>query len=96
VFRVEGNRAVLALLRAVEVYEIERIDFAEAYLVACAESTGVERVASFDRSLDRVHTVERVAPARTAALAQAEFLAPVVRRARPPSSTTTERERQQP
>jgi predicted nucleic acid-binding protein len=50
------------LLRAVEVYETERIDFAEAYLVACAESTGVGRVASVDRSLDRVHTVERVEP----------------------------------
>jgi hypothetical protein len=35
-------RLLLALLlRAVEVYETERIDFAEAYPVACAESTGV-------------------------------------------------------
>lgn len=50
------------LLRAVEVYETDRIDFAEAYLVACAESTGVAKIASFDRSLDRVHTVERVEP----------------------------------
>jgi predicted nucleic-acid-binding protein len=48
------------LLRAVEVYESDRIDFAEAYLVACAESTGVNKVASFDRSIDRVATVERV------------------------------------
>ena len=52
------------LLRAIEVYEIERIDFAEAYLVACAESTGVGKVASFDRSIDRVKTVERVEPPR--------------------------------
>lgn len=50
------------LLRAVEVYETDRIDFAEAYLVACAESTGVGTVASFDRSLDRVSTVERIEP----------------------------------
>ena len=50
------------LLRAVEVYETARIDFTEAYLVACAESTGVGRVASFDRSIDRVGTVERVEP----------------------------------
>jgi len=50
------------LLRAVEVYETDRIDFAEAYLVACAESTGIGRIASFDRSIDRVHTVERVEP----------------------------------
>lgn len=53
------------LLRAVEVYETDRIDFAEAYLVACAESTGVARVASFDRSIDRVGTVERIEPPGT-------------------------------
>jgi predicted nucleic acid-binding protein len=50
------------LLRAVEVYEMDRVDFAEAYLVASAESTGVGRIASFDRSLDRVHSVERIEP----------------------------------
>ncbi|OHU92311.1 PIN domain-containing protein [Mycobacterium talmoniae] len=50
------------LLRAIEVYEIDRIDFAEAYLVACAESTAVGRVASFDRSLDRVTTIQRIEP----------------------------------
>ena len=50
------------LLRAVEVYEIDRLDFAGAYLVACAESTGIGRVASFDRSIDRVSTVERIKP----------------------------------
>jgi predicted nucleic acid-binding protein len=50
------------LLRAVEIYEIERLDFAEAYLVANAESSGVAQVASFDRSIDRVHTVERIEP----------------------------------
>ena len=50
------------LLRALEVYEIDRIDFAEAYLVASAESTGVNRIASFGRSIDRVRTVERVEP----------------------------------
>lgn len=50
------------LLRAVEVYETERIDFAEAYLVACAESTSVGKIASFDRSIDRVDTIERIEP----------------------------------
>lgn len=50
------------LLRSIEVYEIERLDYAEAYLVACAESTGVPRIASFDRSIDRMNTVERVEP----------------------------------
>ena len=50
------------LLRSVEVYETDRLEFAEAYLVACAESTGVMRVASFDRSIDRVSTIERIEP----------------------------------
>lgn len=50
------------LLRAVEVYETDRIDFAEAYLVACAETTGVGKVASFDRSIDRISTIERIEP----------------------------------
>lgn len=50
------------LLRAIEVYESDRLDFAEAYLVACAESTGVGSVASFDRSIDRVRTVARIEP----------------------------------
>ena len=50
------------LLRAVEVYETDRVDFAEAYLIACAETTGVGAVVSFDRSIDRVSTVERIEP----------------------------------
>ena len=51
------------LLRAIEVYEIDRLDFAEAYLVACAETTGVYEVASFDKSIDRIKTIRRVDPA---------------------------------
>lgn len=55
------------LLRAIEVYEFDRLDFAEAYLVGCAESTGVGRVASFDRAIDPVTTVERLEPCSSAA-----------------------------
>ena len=50
------------LLRALEVYEVERIDFADAYLVASAEASGVETIASFDRAFDRVATVRRIEP----------------------------------
>lgn len=50
------------LLRALEVYEFDRLDFAEASLVAGAERAGVGAVASFDRSIDRVRTVERIEP----------------------------------
>ena len=70
----ETLRAVLAfpsiqvvdaalLQRAVEVYDVDRLDFADAYLVASAERTGVGQIASFDRALDRVATVRRVEPA---------------------------------
>jgi len=48
------------LLRAIELYEHARLDFAEAYLAAAAELSGVESVASFDRTLDRVDTIRRV------------------------------------
>lgn len=52
------------LLRAIEVYEVDRIDFAEAYLVASAERSDIGAIASFDRSIDRVKTVRRVEPPR--------------------------------
>jgi predicted nucleic-acid-binding protein len=51
-----------SLLRALEVYEVDRLDFAEAYLVAQAEATGVGAVLSFDRSIDRISTVRRQEP----------------------------------
>ncbi len=50
------------LLRALETYEVERLDFAEAYLVASAEATGIGAILSFDRSIDRVGSVTRVEP----------------------------------
>ena len=69
----ETLRAVLAfsairvvddelLHRAVEVYDVHRLDFADAYLVASAERSGIGVVASFDRAIDRVGTVRRVEP----------------------------------
>ncbi|MGH9041457.1 MAG: PIN domain-containing protein [Acidimicrobiia bacterium] len=53
------------LLRAIEVYEVDRLDFAEAYLVASAERSGINTVVSFDRSIDRVTTVRRLEPGAT-------------------------------
>ncbi len=50
------------LLRAVALYEGERLDFADSYLVACAETTGVGRVASFDKAISRIPKVERIEP----------------------------------
>ena len=51
-----------SLLRALEVYELESVDFAEAYLVAQAEATGVGTIASFDRSIDRESSIARRDP----------------------------------
>jgi predicted nucleic acid-binding protein len=50
------------LHRTVELYEVHGLDFADAYLVAIAERTGVGVVASFDRGIDRVGTVRREEP----------------------------------
>ncbi len=50
------------LLRALEVYEVDRLDFAEAYLVAQAEATGIEQILSFDKSIDRISTITRHEP----------------------------------
>ena len=50
------------LLRALEIYELDRLDSAEAYLVAQAEATGVREVLSFDRSIDRIETIARREP----------------------------------
>jgi predicted nucleic acid-binding protein len=50
------------LLRTLEIYEQYRTHFAESYLAACAELSGVGVVASFDRDIDRVPTVRRLEP----------------------------------
>jgi predicted nucleic acid-binding protein len=55
-----GGRSVSTASGA--VFEAEGPDFAEAYLVALAEASGIGQIASFDRSLDGVHSVTRVEP----------------------------------
>ena len=50
------------LLRSLEIYERDRLDFAESYLVASAESTNVMQVISFDRSIYRVQSIKRIEP----------------------------------
>ena len=50
------------LLRALTIYEIDRLDFAEAHLAAQAEATGIGEILSFDRSIDRLPTVTRREP----------------------------------
>jgi hypothetical protein len=50
------------LLRSLELFETERLGFAEAYQVASTEATGVAAAMSFDRTSDRVKTMERIDP----------------------------------
>jgi predicted nucleic-acid-binding protein len=52
----------LLLHRSLELYETERLDYAEAYVAAVAELTRTANVVSFDRRLDRVNTIKRVEP----------------------------------
>jgi predicted nucleic-acid-binding protein len=46
------------LLRSLEVYEQDRLHFAEAQLVAVAEASGIGRVLSFDKGLKRATSIE--------------------------------------
>jgi predicted nucleic-acid-binding protein len=48
----------VALLRALELYEDQRLHFAEAHLVAQAEATDARRVLSFDRALARATSID--------------------------------------
>jgi predicted nucleic-acid-binding protein len=50
------------LLRTIELYEVDRLAFADAYLVASAERSGVGAVVSFDRAISRAGTIERIEP----------------------------------
>ncbi len=50
------------LQRTVEVYELHRLELADAYLIASAERSGVGVVASFDRAIGRVGTIRREEP----------------------------------
>ncbi len=53
---------VAFLLRSLEADEHDHLDFAEAYVVACAETTRVRQIASFERRIDRVGSLERIEP----------------------------------
>lgn len=50
------------LLRALELYEREKLDFVTSYLAAGAERSGVGAVASFYRSLEKIESVELLEP----------------------------------
>ena len=56
-------RDASVLLRALGLYASLRLDFADAYVAALAELSGVGTVASFDRDFDRIETIRREEPA---------------------------------
>ena len=51
------------LLRALELYERESLDFVTSYLAASAERSGIGAVASFYRSLESLGSVRLIEPA---------------------------------
>ena len=51
------------LLRALELYERESLDFTTSYLAASAERSGVGAVASFYHSLESLESVRLIEPA---------------------------------
>lgn len=50
------------LLHTIEIYEIHRSDFADAYIAAYAETSGIKDIATFDKSISRVTTINRIEP----------------------------------
>jgi predicted nucleic acid-binding protein len=50
------------VLRGLDLYELERMDFTDAYLVAFAEANGLTEIASFDQGIDRAASVSRIDP----------------------------------
>ena len=50
------------LHRAIELYTIGPLDFPDAYVVAAAETWGIDSVASFDKAFDRIPSITRVEP----------------------------------
>lgn len=59
---LQDAAAAELLQRAVELYDVSRLDFAGAYLIAVAERTGVGVVAPFNHAIDGVGTVRRHEP----------------------------------
>lgn len=50
------------ILRTLDLYELDRMDFADAYLVAFAETNHVPQIVSFDKGIGKASTVTRIDP----------------------------------
>lgn len=58
-FHVANRRAVL---RALDLYAVSRLDFSDAFIVAVMEQDGADRLYSYDRHFDRVNNIIRQEP----------------------------------
>ena len=54
------------LLRSLDLYEHQKMDFADAYLVAFGAAHGISAIASFDKGIDRAKAVQRIDPSSAA------------------------------
>lgn len=51
-----------SVIRALEIYTNEKIDFNDAILVALAERTGIKEINSYDKGFDKIKRVKRMEP----------------------------------
>ena len=45
---------------AIEIMQIDNLDFDDSLVVACMKNYGIDKLASFDRHFDRVHGIKRI------------------------------------
>ena len=50
------------LLRSLDLYEHQKMDFADAYLVAYGEAQVIDAIASFDKGIGKTGAVQRIDP----------------------------------
>ena len=45
---------------AVEIMEIEKLDFDDSFVVACMRNFGIKELASFDKHFDKIRQIKRI------------------------------------
>jgi len=54
----------VTLLSALQLYEIKRIDFIDAWLASTMQQQGIQQIFSFDEHFDRVAEIKRLEPGK--------------------------------
>jgi len=54
----------ITLLSALQLYEIRRIDFIDAWLAAKMQQQGIQQIYSFDEHFDRIAGIQRLEPGK--------------------------------